>query len=100
MSTSTIRTQADYDLGAKVISYAGHLLAFIAAMALANACSSLIIAILVGIISTVVLALLARAATFFITLKMNEQHVAAIGAATHSVMFKLGGLFARKGAAA
>lgn len=95
------RTQADdFALGAQVISYAAQFLGFAASMALASACSSVIIAIIVGIISTVVLTLLASVAAFFVTLKMNDRHVAAVGATTHSVMFKLGGLFARKQVAA
>ena len=93
----TARTQFDdIDLGAQVISYATQALGFIASMALASACSTVVGGILVGIISTVILTLLATVAAFFITLKMKTEHVATIGATTHSVMFKLGGLFARK----
>jgi len=98
---NTTRTQFDdIALGADVISYATQALGFIASMALASACSSVVIGILVAIISSVVLYLLSAAAAFFITMKMDAKHVAYVGATTNSVMFKLGSLFARKGAAA
>lgn len=99
MSTSTY-TQDDIAMGAKVISYATQLLGFIASMALASACSSAIMAILVGIISGFVLSLLASVASFYVVYKLDAKHVAAVGSTTNSVMFKLGSLFARKGAAA
>lgn len=98
MSHDTRTQYDDIALGAKVISYATQALGFIASMALASACSSAIIAVLVAIISTVVLTLPGAVAAFFITAKLDTKHVAAIGATTHSVMFKLGGLFARKAA--
>lgn len=96
MSASTRTQFDDIALGAKVISHATQALGFIASMALASACSSAIIAVLVAIISTVVLTLLGAVAAFFITAKLDAKHVEAIGSTTHSVMFKLGGLFARK----
>ena len=96
MTTSTTISNDDIALGAKVISYSTQLLGFIASMALASACSSVIIAILVGIISTIVLTLLGAVAGFFITSKLDVKHVAYVGATTNSVMFKLGSMFARK----
>ena len=96
MSTQATLSQDDIALGAKVISYSIQALGFIASMALASACSSAIIAILVAIISTIVLTLLGAVAAFFITSAMDVKHVAYVGATTNSVMFKLGGLFARK----
>ena len=98
MSTSTTaRTQFDdIALGAEVISYATQAIAFVASMALASACSTALAAVLVYILSAVILTLLGKAASFFITMKMQPAHVEAIGAKTHSVMLKLGGLFARK----
>ena len=94
---NTARTQFDdVNLGAQVISYATQALGFIASMALASACSTVVGGILVGIISTVILTLLGAVVAFFITMKLDTKHVAAIGSTTHSVMFKLGGLFARK----
>ena len=98
MSTSTItRTQFDdIALGAKVIGYATQAIGFVAASALSAACSSAIVAALVGFISFVLLGLFGELAGCLLTLKMKVAHVEAVGSATHSVMFKLGGLFARK----
>lgn len=94
---NTARTQYDdIALGAQVISYATQTLAFVASMALASACSTALSAVLVYILSVFISTLLAKAASVFITLKMSSAHVEAIGSTTHSVMFKLGGLFARK----
>ena len=94
---NTARTQFDdVNLGAQVISYATQALGFIASMALASACSTALSAVLVYMLSAIVLSMLASVAAFFITMKLDTKHVAAIGSTTHSVMFKLGGLFARK----
>lgn len=88
----------DVVLGAKVISYAVQALGFLASMALASACSSVVIGIIVAIISTIVLTLLASVAAFFITTAMSPQHVAYVGAATNSLLFKFAGLFGKASA--
>ena len=98
MSTSTTaRTQFDdLALGAKVISYATQAMCFVAATALTTACSSAILAAIVGFISFIVLGLFGELAGGYIACKMSVAHVEAIGSTSHSIMFKLGGLFARK----
>lgn len=99
MTASTARTRYDdIALGVKVIGYATQALGFVAATAITMACSSAIVAAIVGFISYVVLGLLGEFFGGIIACKMDTKHVAAIGATTHSVMFKLGGLFARKAA--
>lgn len=85
----------DIAMGAKVISYAAQALGFMASMAIASACSSVVMSVIVGAISTVVLMLLASAAAFIGTNMMSTAHVAAVGATTNSVIFKLGGWIAR-----
>lgn len=88
----------DIALGAKVISYSIQALGFIASMAMASACSSAIIGLLVAFISGIVLYLLSHIASLFVIMAMDVKHVALVGSTTTSVMFKLGSLFSKRAA--
>lgn len=92
-------TFENLSMGAKAISYAAQLLALCGSVAIACSFSSVWIGLIVLVISTVVLVMLACLAAMFVTVRMSTAHVAFVGATTHSVLFKLGNLFAKKVAA-
>lgn len=87
-------------LGAKVVAYAFNVLSIVAVTAIACACSSAIVSALIAVIGAIIVALFGEIAAMVVVAPIPPKALAAVGSASESVMFKLGSLFARKGAAA
>lgn len=87
-------------LGTKVITYGVQVLASIAVTALACACSSALVAALIAIIGAIIIAVFGEITALLVVAPVPPKHLATVGRASHSVAFKIGGLFARKQAVA
>ena len=89
----------DVELGSKCLGYIGYALSTLASAAMAWACSSVIIGVIVAIISGIVLYILSEIAHIMWAAKAPTSYMnsaGAVGKAAGSVAAKFSGFFAKK----